>query len=261
MNPEINNGRRKRLAVLLFSSLILFLIVNAPVSLIKVGLEKVGYLTSSASKAPFHPYQLNGTVWHGGADRVVINGQVIGGVEWDFVWSSVLTSVSWKVVLKGVPDVSASMLIGIRLDGTIIAHDIRSSFPIDSLLSFLDQDLKALSGKVRVDLPSLFFKQGDHFNVEGIVDVKGLMIGSDELGAARAEFTPNGDGTKVVLRNRGNSKVDLDLLINVEADKSYKAMGKVETEDDTSSLIKTFFAWVGKRDGSNRYRIDRKGSF
>ena len=144
--------------------------------------------------------ELSGTLWHGTAQRIVLDGRAVGAVEWRLQPLGLLRGQA-ELELRWV-DRSLTSVATVDLAPTrLVAHAVRGDGRIEDLASF--GVAPGWRGEARWDLETIAVTGGRLAALRGTIAVAQLasaaVAGGADLGAYRARIGAAGDDPGSVL--------------------------------------------------------------
>ena len=143
---------------------------------------------------------LSGTLWHGTAQQIVLDGRAIGAVEWRLHPQGLLrghADLDLHWVDRSLRSVATVDLTGTR----ILAHGVRGTGRIEDLASL--GIAPGWRGEARWDLETVAVTDGRLAALDGTIAVAQLaspaVAGGADLGAYRARIADAGGGAGAVL--------------------------------------------------------------
>ena len=207
-------------------------------------------------------YDYYGTLLNGGAHLVVYENRVIGGVEWDLNFISLLEGrVVWDLTVVGDKEITATVRGGVSFFGRELVESLYLDLPVRKATAFLHREVASLDGRVIVDLVELDINRDyPQFSVAGSVKVNGLQIGRGvDIGSFTAAIDKENEGSKIVFQSRGKGTVGANIIIFIDPAGKYRVEGSAEANENAGAAVKTALAWVGKRKGGNKFVVKSKG--
>ncbi|MBT3472134.1 MAG: type II secretion system protein N [Gammaproteobacteria bacterium] len=223
----------------------------------------VGWVQPNTGKVELYDYY--GTLWNGGARLVAYENRVIGGVEWNFDFFSLFSGAAiWKLEMRGDKEITALARGGVSFLGTAQIESLYLDLPVYKVTTFLNREIASLGGRATVDLTELNLDR-DHprFSMMGSVKLSDLQIGREKatpIGSFVATLNREGEGSKIVFKHSGKSAIELNVITHIEPTGEYKTGGTAELNGDMGASVKTLLAWVGKRKGSNKFEMKKRGN-
>lgn len=204
-----------------------------------------------------------GSLWSGYCSGLSVRGTALGDLTWQLRPSRLLVGkLAAHVDLEHPPTTSAQGDVEIGLGGTIVAHNLTASLPIDPTL--LPGAPPTLSGKLRLDLRlAKVTKQGVISNLEGRVEASDLVDRSGyvtPLGNFAVTFpggTPQPTGD---VRDVGGPLAVTGKLV-LTAQPGYDLSGYVTPRQSARPALVNAIRFLGSPDAQGRRQFALSGTY
>jgi len=249
----------------------------AAVAALAVALVLVSALPASSVTrflpAMVHAEDFSGTLWHGSAGRVAVNGRDAGALEWHLHPLALLTlhvaaDLHWvkgSFVLDGALDVDRGEVTLTNLQGGGPIGDLRDLGVTAGWSGSAAVRLQQLSAEVHAGGASLKSATGE-ISVTDVVSpqlAQGADLGGYVLKFSNPALTPDTDAAATLTDTGGPLGVDAQIQLSLK-NRSGLLSGAVKERPDTPPALRSELANIAQlhaRDAQGRIPIDVEFTF
>ena len=199
---------------------------------------------------------VDGTVWRGSADEVIVRGRDIGAVRWsNRPWRMALLEIDYSVELRP-RDGAVGMDVRIGPGGRLELANVNGSFPLDVIDGLLAP--KGWRGTAELAIDRLSLREGFPQEALGTVvvreltapGVRPLNIGSFQLALGEGAVGTNGIAGR--LSDLGTGPMRVRATLELKPDRSYMIKGEVAAGPEASGAVQRNLAFLGPPDSQGR---------
>jgi general secretion pathway protein N len=237
---------------------LLFLLATFPAARLTAKLQTKGVVAAGVS----------GSIWHGTAAALQINGIALGATEWNIhPWRLVLGTLSVDIHAKrddGYAD--ATVLTGFK--GATTIRDLRGSLPVNALstLGLPGGGAYGWGGTIQVKLDELVLTNNWPTAIKGSVDIANLFGPAQQptqLGGYRIVFAaPSATASEVQgnVTSMDDALLDVAGTLRLSPNRTYVIDAQVGTRANApASFVKTL-QYLGLPDAQGRRPLSIAGS-
>lgn len=207
---------------------------------------------------------VEGTVWRGSADSVVLRGKPLGSLSWsNRPWRLAILELDYAVhLLPPGGDLKLDVSLGDarRID----LRNLRGGFPVMAIDGLLAP--KGWSGTAELDVERITLVDGFPESASGTLVARDLTatgrgrlnIGSFEL--VLGAGTVGGEGISGRLRDLGAGPMKVRATLELRPDRSYLLSGEVAAGPEAGDAIQRTLAFLGPADSLGRRPFTVEGS-
>jgi hypothetical protein len=180
-------------------------------------------------------YGLRGTLLAGSVERLEWNGLTLDGLSWSLCPSTLVRGrIGACVKLDDRrADIEGEALIALGPSGAIHISDVQLLLPAERLMRYWTSAPIALQGWLSLELSALALHRGRIKQAEGVLELRGARLGGTKpipLGNLRLSLSPDGDGYKGVLDDRGGP-LQVDGLLTLQRDGRFRLHADLAVRD------------------------------
>ncbi len=225
---------------------------------------KVVSLAQQNTKLPVKLYGVHGSIWNGGANKAMVQGQPpINNIQWS-INPAMLLLAQLSGEVKGsiknqniVGDVSASAL------GNISASNIRARMDAAVVQELIQMPLGELGGVFSINIDSLEMKSEGLPNITGKLkwkNAKLTVLETVELGFIDLSIDTDEDGKLIAVIKNKKGQLLLDGKASLDNKKMYSINMRITPEKNASDNIRQSITMFAKRQTDGSYLVKRKGN-
>ncbi len=236
--------------------------------------EKIISLAEEYTQLPVKLYGVHGSLWNGGADKAILQGQPsIDNIEWSINPAMLLLAQLNAEVKASIKNQNIIGNINISVGGSITASDIRTRIDAAVMQELIQMPLGELDGIFNVDIKSLEIKQEGLPIINGELaweNAKLTLLDTVDLGSINLliESDENDQLVSSISNTKGQlslkGKVILETLntynINFRMIPNANATENIRQSIDMLAKQKISGRSIMKRQNDGSYLIKRKGS-
>ncbi len=231
---------------------LLFLVYQFPASL--------GWsLAPQHMKNQIHLSGLQGSIWNGSANNIVINNISGGSLDWQLSpWSLLLGRVSGNIRLSRQGEWMEGR-VTLMTAGRLEARDLKINLNGETLAQITTPYL--LHGDIMGDISTLDYEPGKTIQASGKIQLGNADIEGPQslnLGNVHTEIQPEGEGSQVSIKNQ-DSPLDIKGTLKLNGNGSYRMTLGVLNRDNTRQDINHALKVLGKPDATGRIQLTYYG--
>jgi general secretion pathway protein N len=206
----------------------------------------------------------SGTIWHGYADSLTVNGRPYGQLRWTL---RPLQSFLGRLVLEGElirNDGQARGKIGFGLGSRFFARNLEINLPLAAVASGIGPP--GWNGLVRAKLQSVDLAPQTVPRVVGTIELRGLQApppGGAAIGSYAVTFDPASasDGNLVGQIKDLEGPMEVTGTATIAADRSYVIEGLVAPRADAPKAVTDTLRFLGAPDAQGRRPFSVAGTY
>ncbi len=233
-----------------------FAVYNIPASFAYAHLQSF-----TDNKLPVKLREVNGSIWSGSANSVIIGQSNLTDVKWYFRPFRLFLGkleLGWEFA---VDDGYGKGVAGRGLLGGLYLHNVEAWLPAVDIMSMANLSHLRLGGSLAVNLDELAM---DNKNVDSILgritwhEAEISILQTVKLGGLQIDFEPGDEGIVGTVSDQGGPLQASGKLILTD-DGKYKFDGEVSVRDATQTTLKNSLNMLGKPDRSGKIKLKQSG--
>jgi len=225
---------------------------------------KVIALIDKNTNAPVKLYGVHGSLWNGGAEKVLAQGQPpIDNLKWSIKPAMLLLAQLNGEVNGSIKNQNVIGNFNVSALGTISASDIRARISAPVMQELIQMPLGELDGIFNINIEHLELKQ------QGIPMIKAnlkwenaklTMVESVDLGFVALSIT-SGDNDQLSAKiSNKKGQLLIDGNAGVDDKKAYNLNLRITPDESASDNIRQSIAMFARRQTDGSYLVKRKGN-
>jgi len=225
---------------------------------------KVISLIEKNSNVPVKLYGVHGSLWNGGAEKVLAQGQPpIDNLKWSINPVMLLLAQLNGEVNGSIKNQNITGNFNVSALGTITASDIRARINASVMQELIQMPLGELGGVFNINIEQLELKQ------QGIPLVKAnlkwknaklTMVESVDLGFVDLSITSNDNDQLSATISNKKGQVLIDGNAGLDNKKAYNLNLRITPDETASDNIRQSIAMFARRQTDGSYLVKRKGN-
>ena len=243
--------------IIAVASYLFFTLMNTPAA-------TVISLVDSNITLPVKFYGVQGSIWNGQADRVVLPNQPpVNNVQWSLSPLSLLVA-SLSADIEA--EISQQRVIGnvsVGVGGTIEASDVRARLDASDVQRMLSMPFGELGGDFNIDMQSLQWSGKGLPRAEGQIkwkNAKLTMVETVDLGHVELNIKPGKEGELEVDVSNKNGQLSIEGKASVTADRRYMVDVNFNPQNNASNNVKQSLAMFARRQSNGSYELKKAGN-
>jgi len=237
-------------------SYLFFALANTPAA-------KVISLAKNNFSLPAQFYGIQGSIWNGRADSVLIKPHRIDSVHWSLNPAALLLariSADIQAQLKGH---NIKGHVSINMSGDIQAEDLRAELNAKDVQNMIAMPFGELGGEFNLNIESL------NWAGDGLPDTiatikwrnaKLTLADTVDLGQVTVDIKPDDkDGLSISMNNTAGM-ISLDGAIQLNSNRQYKLKIDFKPANNANANIKQSLAMFAKKQSNGSYRFKQNGN-
>ena len=238
-------------------SYLLFTLANVPAA-------TVISLAEKNIKLPAKIYGVQGTLWQGNADNLIIQGQPrIDNLQWSLNPLALLLARISADVKASLKDQPVSGHLSMTAGGDILASDVHTQMQAEKVQQLIDMPFGELAGVFNLDIQSL------HWQGEGLPETtaniqwqkaKLTLAETVSLGHIEIRITPTETkGLAASIKNKGGM-ISLSGSASLQPNNQYKLNIQMTPEKNASQNTVQSLSMFARRQPDGSYRFVKNGN-
>lgn len=229
--------------VLAVCSFVVFFIAGLPAQL--------GYrmLVQPAQRGVVQLDGLQGTLWHGQANRARIANLNLGKLEWDVHPLPLLTGrVSADLMFRN-GEGHGKGHISSTFTGTVTVSETKVEIPAQSLMALAYGLPVALGGNLSLDIKQAIIKRGETLQLDGRLNwLNAATVAPQQLPLGNLSLlsTVKDDGSQASLTQVEGNLYNIDGELQVKGNGQYKVTGTLAVKDPSRQDLKAALYLIGR---------------
>lgn len=205
-------------------------------------------------------YGVDGRLFHGRVEEVVVNRVPLRNVNYRFVPSCLL---QLRLCYRVDYDRGGFQLAYDVMNGDAGLSEGEVEYPVAEVLAYVDTPMPVRpGGRVQLQLDDLVMIEDRLAAMRGKLVWRNLGVDDGDIqidiGDYQADFT--GDAERYEFRFSDlDASLDLTGDASIEADGSYQADVRISASGSIDSQVRSVLELVARRGSANQYRIERSG--
>jgi len=212
---------------------------------------------------PLKLYQIEGTLWKGRAGVVQINTERLESVSWDFQPHALLLG---RIEIKSAFEKDGGYLnavIGRRVNGDLYAKNADAKFPASVIEPLLSRIPLGLTGELSITINTMNVSSNIISALDGDIHWRDAGIGQPsniDVGNFVMVLETTDDGIKGVLNNTDEGPLQVDGLLVLNPDGTYKLTSTFVISDPGRADLKQALRFVGTPGPTGKVSMTRSGT-
>jgi len=210
---------------------------------------------------PVSLYQIDGSVWDGRAQVVMMGQQRLESFGWQFEPLPLFIGRLQLAVGFDKNDGRLSTIVGRSMMGDYFLRDLDADLPATELESLFSPIKIGLSGNVTANLKEIKFKGNQLSTAKGTLLWKdaGLISSADNtLGSFEVSFETTEEGIKGILKDAGGP-LQADGLLMLKPDGSYQLTASFIPRDARRNDLRQALRFLGNPDSTGKVSVSQSG--
>ena len=225
---------------------------------------KVVALIDKNTNVPVKLYGVHGSLWNGGADKVLTQGQpAIDNLKWSIKPAMLLLAQLNGEVNGSIKNQNIIGKFNISALGTISASDIRARISAPVMQELIQMPLGELDGIFNINIEYLELKQQGMPMIKADLqwqNAKLTMLESVYLGFVDLSITSNDNDQLSATISNKKGQVLIDGNAGLDNKKAYNLNLRITPDETASDNIRQSIAMFARRQTDGSYLVKRKGN-
>ncbi len=225
---------------------------------------KVISLAQKNIQLPAKLYGVQGSIWNGSADKVIVPGQPpIENIQWDINPAMLLLAHISGKVKASIKNQNVIGDISLSAGGTLSASNVRARIEAPVMQELIKMPLGELGGVFNLNIESI------ETTAEGMPDIsanikwknaKLTLLDTVDLGFINLTLKTNDDNQLVANITNTKGQLLLDGKANIDSTKAYDVNLRITPESSADNNIRQSLNMFAKRQSDGSYLLKRKGN-
>ena len=238
-------------------SYLLFTLINTPAATVISLLEK-------NMQIPVKFYGVQGSIWNGQADSLLIQGQPpVSMLQWSlnplsFLVASLSADIEAQIKQQKI---IGNISIGAR--GNIEASNVRARLDAADVQQLISMPFGELAGDFNLEIKSLQWTGKGLPITSGRLNWKNAkltMVESVNLGIVELNIEPGKEGELLATINNRNGDIRIEGKASLQSDKRYTVDLNFNPQNNASNNIKQSLAMFARRQSNGSYQLKKAGN-
>ncbi|VAW64238.1 hypothetical protein MNBD_GAMMA09-1360 [hydrothermal vent metagenome] len=234
-------------------------------TLSSVPAAKVISLVSDNSNMPVKLYGVYGSLWDGGANTVMIQGQPasIDDLQWSINPASLLLASISADIEASVKEQNVVGNINISAMGDISASDVRAQIDASVMQKLVNMPLGELGGVFNINVEDFEMSDEGFPVVSANIkwnNAKLTLLETVDLGHINLDITPEEDNRLSAKITNNKGELSLDGTATIDPSKNYNLDLRITPEDSAKPNIRQSLGMFAKKQTDGSYLVKRKGN-
>jgi len=248
--------KRYYILIAIFSYLF-FTLGNVPAA-------KVISLVQKNTKLPAKLYGVQGSIWNGNAEKVIISGQpAIDNIQWNINPAMLLLARISGEVKGSIKNQSVVGDVSVSAAGTFNASNVRARIEAPVMQEFLKMPLGELGGVFNINIESFEATQEGLPKLFANIKWKSAKVTVlDTVDLGFIDLNLRTDDNNQLLAKISNKKgqLVLDGKAKLDSKKTYDLNLRITPETNADNNLRQSIAMIAKRQSDGSYLLKRKGN-
>ncbi len=225
---------------------------------------KVISLAKKNTQLPASLYGVQGSIWNGSAEKVIIQGQPpIDNIEWDINPAMLLLAQISGEVKGSIKNQNIIGNISVSAGGTVSASDVRARIEAPIMQELIQMPLGELAGFFNININSIEMPQDGLPVISAKIkwkNAKLTLIDTVDLGFIDLTLNTNDSNQLVAKISNTKGQLLLDGKANLDSNKVYNIDLRITPEKNINNNIRQSLSMFSKRQTDGSYLLKRKGN-
>lgn len=248
--------KRRYYIILAVCSYLFFALASTPAA-------KVISLAKNNFKIPLQIYGVQGSIWNGQADSVIVQTQSIEQMQWSLKPMSLLLATISADIQAQVQNQNVIGQISVNAMGNVHAEDVRARINANEVQKLLALPFGELDGEFNLNIESLHWRGKDLPMTMATIkwrQAKLTLTEAVDLGTVILNIKPDDkNGLSLKVENKGGM-IALNGDIQVNDKKHYQMQIDFKAGAKASANIKQSLGMFAKRQSNGSYRLKQNGN-
>jgi len=249
---------KKRYYILIaILSYLFFTLANIPAA-------KVVTLLESNVSIPAKFYGVYGSLWNGGAEKVLIQGQPpVDQLQWSLNPASLLLATLNADIKASIKEQNIIGNLSLSATGTFSASDIRARIDAGVMQELAQMPIGELGGVFNINIESMQLDADKLPIINADINWKNAtltLVESVDLGHVNILIKPDDDDKLAATITNKQGQLTLDGKTSVDNKKSYSVDLRITPEKNATDNIRQSLAMFSRRQTDGSYLLKRNGN-
>jgi len=247
---------KKRYYILIaILSYLFFTLGNVPAA-------KVISLIEKNARLPVKLYGIHGSIWNGGAEKIIMKGQPpVDNITWSLNPAMLLLAQLGGEVKASIKNQNIVGNINLSAGGSISASDVRARVDAAIIQELIQLPLGELEGVFNINIESLELKEEGLPLVTAKLkwkNAKLTLLDTVDLGFIDLAIEPGENDTLVANISSSKGQLILDGKTNLDNKNTFNANLRISPNPDTTENIKQSLQMLARQKISGRHIMKRQ---
>jgi len=238
-------------------SFLFFTLGNVPAA-------KVISLAQKNAQLPLKLYGVQGSIWNGSADKVIVQGQPpIDNIQWDINPATLLLARISGEVKGSIKNQNVVGDISYSASGTFSASNVRARIEAPVIQELAQMPLGELGGIFNVNIESFEATSEGLPKIAGTIKWRNAQLTvmeTVELGFINLVLSTGDDDKLLAKISNTKGQLLLDGKANLDSNKAYDLNLRITPESNANNNIRQSITLFAKRQSDGSYLVKRKGN-
>lgn len=225
---------------------------------------KVVSLAEKNAALPVKLYGVHGSLWDGGASKLVAQGSpTIESLQWSLNPASLLWAHITGELRASIQKQNMIGKFSVGPTGSISGSDIRGRIEAAVMQNLIQMPLGELGGHFNIDIKSIEM-QADNLPVTNAnikwKNAKLTIAETVDLGHVNLDIKSGDNQSLVATISSKNGQLEIDGTASVDGEKAYSVNIRITPDKNASSNITQSLAMFSRRQTDGSYLVKRKGN-
>jgi len=249
---------KKRYYILIaFVSYLFFTLGNVPAA-------KVISLAKKNTQLPVKIYGVHGSIWNGGADKIIYPGQPSAdNIQWSINPAMLLLARISGEIKGSIKNQNIVGDVSISAGGTLSASNVRARIEAPIMQELINMPLGELGGEFNIHIKSFEAAQETLPSIAANIkwkNAKLTLLETVELGFIDLALNTNDKDQLVAKISNDKGQLSLDGKANVDMSKAYDIDLRITPEKKANNNLLQSVSMLAKRQSDGSYLLKRKGN-
>lgn len=225
---------------------------------------KVVSLVKNNTDIPASLYGVYGSLWKGGADKLlIIDSPEINNLQWSVNPAYLLLAKLQTELQATIHNQNITGDVSIGAGGTLVASDLRSRIDASVMQDLMKLPLGELDGTFIINILRLEAEQNTLPLVDGTIkwqSAKLTLAETVDLGHINITLKPGDDNDLLISISNQKGQISLDGKASVDSDKGYTLNLKFTPDSSATQNIRQSLQMFARRQSDGSYTLKRSGN-
>jgi general secretion pathway protein N len=248
--------KQRYYVILALCSYLFFALASTPAA-------KVISLAQKNFNLPVKIYGVQGSIWNGQADNVLVQQHRIDQLKWSINPASLLLASLSADIQASIKEQNVIGHINVNMSGDIHAEDLRAKLSAADIQQLVAMPFGELGGEFILNIQSLDWSGTGIPSTTATIkwrQAKLTLVDTVDLGQVLVNIKPDEkNGLSLEVKNKGGA-LSIDGSIALSDKKQYKLLLNFNPASNANSNIKQSLSMFAKKQSNGSYRFKQNGN-
>lgn len=248
--------KRRYYILIAACSYLFFALANTPAA-------KVISLAKNNFSLPVQFYGVQGSIWNGQADSILVQSHRIDTVQWSVNPAALLLARISADIQAQIKEQNIIGHVSINMSGDIHAEDLRAKLNAKDVQNMIAMPFGELGGEFNLNIESLTWPGDGLPDTTATIkwrNAKLTLVDTVDLGLVTVNITPDDENGLSISMNNTAGMISIEGTIQLDSNKQYKLKIDFKPASNANDNIKQSLSMIAKKQSNGSYRLKQNGN-